>query len=87
MTDQSWGRAQYMELLDCEGATLVERDEQVMASKELSGELKMRKLKNLRGKGAGKTDQKGEQREDPKGGKERREERAKRKPRSSEGGG
>ena len=50
MTDQGWGRAQYMELLDCEGATLAERDEQVMASKELSGELKRRRERRPEGR-------------------------------------
>ena len=51
-SDGTWNRAQYLELLDAEGPSLLGRDEAVMASKEWAGELKMRRLQS---KGSGKT--------------------------------
>ena len=51
VTDQSWARAQHIELLPPEGATLVEFDEAAMATREQLAEAKMRMWK---GKGQGK---------------------------------
>ncbi|CAE7668538.1 unnamed protein product [Symbiodinium sp. CCMP2592] len=69
--DGSWNRAQYLELLDAEGPSLLGRDEAVMASKEWAGELRMRKLQS---KGGGKAEQRGDpkgpDKGDPKGGKD-----------------
>ncbi|CAE7038055.1 unnamed protein product [Symbiodinium sp. CCMP2592] len=41
-SDGSWNRAQFLELLEAEGPSLLEREEAVMASKEWAGELRMR---------------------------------------------
>ena len=54
-SDGGWNRAQYLELLDAEGPSLLGRDEAVMASKEWAGELWMRRLQT---KGGGKGDPK-----------------------------
>ena len=70
-SDGTWNRAQYLELLDAEGPSLLGRDEAVMASKEWAGELKMRRLQS---KGSGKTEQKGGHKDggrtEQKGGKD-----------------
>ena len=42
LADQTWSRAQFLELIPPEGASLVEKDEMLMASKEQSVEQKMR---------------------------------------------
>ena len=63
-SDGGWNRAQYLELLDAEGPSLLGRDEAVMASKEWAGELRMRRLQT---KGGGKGDPKGDPKRDPKG--------------------
>ncbi|CAE7679050.1 unnamed protein product [Symbiodinium sp. CCMP2456] len=55
-SDGSWNRAQYLELLDAEGPSLLGRDDAVMVSKEWAGELRMRRLQI---KGTGKADPKG----------------------------
>lgn len=64
LTDQTWARAQFLELIPPEGASLVEKDEMLMASKEQTTEQKMRN--QLTGnlwrppqKGDGRTDEKG----------------------------
>ncbi|CAE7375548.1 unnamed protein product [Symbiodinium sp. CCMP2592] len=70
--DGSWNRAQFLELLEPEGPSLLERDEAVLASKEWAGELRMRKLQGG-GKGPGKQPQKGDEKggkADTKGGKD-----------------
>ena len=59
-----------MELLDPEGPTLLDRDEAAMASKELSAQLKMRRLQFGKGDGKGK-DLKGN-RKGEKGDQERK---------------
>ena len=51
VADQTWSRAQHLELLPPEGATLVEADESWMATREQVLEAKMRSMK---GKGVGK---------------------------------
>ena len=59
ISDAGWSRAQFVELLEPEGPTLLDRDEMAMTSKELSTDLKMRRLQlGKGGKGDGK---------DPKG--------------------
>ena len=70
-SDASWSRAQFIELLEPEGPSLLERSEAVLASKEWGAELRMRKLQGG-GKGLGKSDQKG----DPKTGKGKGKEKA-----------
>ena len=75
-SDASWSRAQFIELLEPEGPTLLERSEAVLASKEW-------KLQGG-GKGLGKSDQKGE----TKGGKDhaaRRAAKGRRRPQRSDG--
>lgn len=42
MADQTWARAQHLELLPAEGASLVEKDESLMATKEQSLDMKMK---------------------------------------------
>ena len=42
MADQSWARAQHLELLPSEGASLVEKDESLMATKEQNLDVKMK---------------------------------------------
>ena len=42
LADQTWSRAQFLELIPPEGASLVEKDEMLMASKEQTVEQKMR---------------------------------------------
>ena len=42
VSDQSWGRAQHLELLPPEGAALVDKDETYMATKEQAVDVKMR---------------------------------------------
>ena len=42
LADQTWSRAQFLELIPPEGATLVEKDEMLMASKEQTVEQRMR---------------------------------------------
>ena len=54
-SDASWSRAQFIELLEPEGPSLLERSEAVLASKEWGAELRMRKLQGG-GKGLGKSD-------------------------------
>eukprot|EP00438_Fugacium_kawagutii_P002432 Skav223208 [mRNA] locus=scaffold2072:203972:205516:+ [translate_table: standard] len=51
VADGSWARAQHIELLPPEGATLVEHDETVMATQE---QVLENKLKGWKGKGIGK---------------------------------
>ncbi|CAE7752011.1 unnamed protein product, partial [Symbiodinium microadriaticum] len=63
-SDGGWNRAQYLELLDAEGPSLLGRDEAVMASKEWAGELRMRRLQT---KGGGKGDPKGDPKRETKG--------------------
>eukprot|EP00435_Cladocopium_sp_Y103_P051754 s280_g16.t1 len=76
LADQSWGRAQFIELIPPEGASLVEKDEVLMASKEQSTEQKLRaslapNLWRPSQKGEGKTDEKGKSKGKGKGKKGR----------------
>lgn len=67
VTDQSWGRAAHIELLPAEGATLVEPDQNWVATREHVFENKLRQWK---GKGVGKeVDGKGKAREEKGKGK------------------
>ena len=67
MADGGWSRAQYLELISPEGATLAERSEQAMASKEQAQEARMRQAllsrsswsQEPKGKGDGKSKGKG----------------------------
>lgn len=42
LTDQGWARAQHVELIPAEGATLVDKDEALMATREQVSEVKMK---------------------------------------------
>lgn len=63
MADQTWARAQHLELLPPEGASLVEKDESLMATKEQNLDVKMKgsvfKTWNPKGKGEKGKDGKG----------------------------
>ena len=48
LTDQGWQRAQFLELVEPEGPSLIGRDEAVMTSKELAAEMKVRRWQNNR---------------------------------------
>eukprot|EP00435_Cladocopium_sp_Y103_P061795 s155_g23.t1 len=64
LADQTWARAQFLELIPAEGASLVEKDEVLMAAKEQSADLKLR---TALGAPAWKGVQKGEARQEDKG--------------------
>lgn len=63
MADQMWARAQHLELLPPEGASLVEKDENLMATKEQNLDVKIKgsvfKTWNPKGKGEKGKDGKG----------------------------
>lgn len=42
VADQSWSRAQHLELLPSEGATLVDKDDEMMTTKEQATELRLK---------------------------------------------
>ena len=57
VSDQSWSRAQHLELLPPEGAALVDKDEAYMATKEQAVDVKMRTaISGANPKGKGKED-------------------------------
>ena len=64
MSDQTWARAQHLELLPPEGASLVEKDESLMATKEQNLDVKMKgsvfRPWNPKGKGEKGKDGKGQ---------------------------
>lgn len=63
MADQTWARAQHLELIPPEGASLVEKDESLMATKEQNLDVKMKgsvfRTWNPKGKGEKGKDGKG----------------------------
>ena len=60
LADQSWARSQYLELIPREGASLVDKDEMLMASKEQNTEHRMKASPNPNGREARNGGRKGE---------------------------
>eukprot|EP00438_Fugacium_kawagutii_P012792 Skav211672 [mRNA] locus=scaffold216:125247:126899:+ [translate_table: standard] len=67
LADQSWSRAQHLELIQAEGAVLTEHDELVMATKEQKEEIRMKNMVAASSWRPPRTDYKGDEKGKSKG--------------------